>query len=79
MIAILLSGANDDGAAGMLTIKESGGLTIVQDPATAEYPVMPQAAIDSGAVDEVLSVEEIGRQLVELGRRNVKELSSGTT
>lgn len=79
VIAILLSGANDDGAAGMLTIKESGGLTIAQDPATAEYPVMPQAAIDSGGVDEVLSVEKIGRQLVELGRRNVEELSSGTT
>ena len=71
MIAILLSGANDDGAAGMLTIKESGGLTIAQDPTTAEYPVMPQAAIDRGTVDEILSVEAIGQRLVELGSRKV--------
>ncbi|MDO9043521.1 MAG: chemotaxis protein CheB [Desulfocapsaceae bacterium] len=67
VIAVLLSGANADGAAGMLKIKEAGGLTIALDPATAEYPVMPQAAIDSGAADEVLSAEEIGLRLVKLG------------
>ncbi len=73
VIAILLSGANGDGAAGMLTIKESGGLTIAQDPTTAEYPVMPQAAIDRGAVDEILSLEEIGQRLVELGGCKAEE------
>ncbi|MDO8946368.1 MAG: chemotaxis protein CheB [Desulfocapsaceae bacterium] len=78
IIAVILSGANADGAAGMLTIKKAGGLTIVQDPATAEYPVMPQAAIDSGAVDEVLSMEEIGRRLIELGSFNLDELHSVT-
>lgn len=77
VIAVLLSGANADGANGMRKIKEAGGFTIVQDPATAEYPVMPQAAIDSGAGDEVLSVEEIGLRLVKLGSRNIKGFSSG--
>ena len=76
-IAVLLSGANADGAAGMQKIKEAGGLTIVQDPATAEYPVMPQAAIDSGAGDEVLSVEQIGWRLIELGSRHIEGFSSG--
>jgi two-component system chemotaxis response regulator CheB len=77
VIAVLLSGANADGAAGMLKIKEAGGLTIVLDPATAEYPVMPQAAIDSGAADEVLAVEEIGLRLVGLGSRHIEGFSSG--
>lgn len=66
LIAVILSGANEDGAVGMQAIKLAGGLTIAQNPATAEYPAMPQAAIDTGAIDEVLSVEEIGRQLVKL-------------
>ncbi|OGQ97164.1 MAG: hypothetical protein A2521_16290 [Deltaproteobacteria bacterium RIFOXYD12_FULL_57_12] len=69
VIAVILSGASIDGAVGMRAIKAAGGLTIAQEPATAEYPVMPQAAIDTGAVDEVLSVEEIGRRLIELGAR----------
>jgi two-component system, chemotaxis family, protein-glutamate methylesterase/glutaminase len=68
VIAVLLSGASVDGAAGIRAVKAAGGLTIAQDPATAEYPLMPRAAIDTGAVDEVLTVEEIGRRLVELGR-----------
>lgn len=42
---ILLSGANDDGAAGLSTIIKKGGSGIVQDPKTAEYPAMPKAAI----------------------------------
>jgi two-component system chemotaxis response regulator CheB len=69
VIAVLLSGASVDGAAGIRAVKAAGGLTIAQDPATAEYPLMPRAAIDTGAVDEVLTVEEIGRRLAELGRR----------
>ena len=68
MIAVILSGANADGAKGMRAVKEAGGLTIAQDPASAESPVMPQAAIDAGAVDEVLGAEKIGRLLVETRR-----------
>lgn len=45
-IGILLSGANHDGAAGLLKLVEKGGLGIVQDPATAEYPTMPQSALE---------------------------------
>lgn len=70
VISVILSGANADGTKGMRTIKEAGGLTIAQDPATAEYPVMPKAAIDAGVVDEVLSAADIGRRLAELGVRN---------
>ena len=67
VIAIILSGANADGAKGMREVKEAGGLAIVQDPATAQVQIMPQAAIDLCTVDEVLCPEEIGRWLIELG------------
>ncbi|TSA40854.1 MAG: chemotaxis protein CheB [Betaproteobacteria bacterium] len=69
VVAVILSGANADGAKGMLAVKAAGGFTIAQDPADAESRVMPQAAIDAGAIDEVLSVEEIGILLAELGMR----------
>lgn len=45
LVGILLSGANADGAEGLKAVKEAGGLTIVQDPATADMAYMPQQAI----------------------------------
>lgn len=54
LTGILLSGANNDGAHGLAVIKQSGGLTIVQAPETAQCPAMPQAAIDIGCVDRLL-------------------------
>ena len=59
LLAIVLTGANNDGAAGIRLIKKCGGTTIAQDPSTALFPAMPQAAIDTGAIDKVLSLEEI--------------------
>jgi two-component system, chemotaxis family, protein-glutamate methylesterase/glutaminase len=69
VIAVILSGANADGAAGARAIKAAGGLTIAQESAAAEHPLMPQAAIDTGAVDEVLRLPEIGQRLLDLGTR----------
>lgn len=69
VVAVILSGASADGAEGISAVKKAGGLTIAQDPTSAETPVMPQAAIDTGAVDEVLSTEQIGRLLATLGER----------
>ena len=73
LIAIVLSGANADGAKGMQIVKAAGGLVIAQDPAEAEQPVMPQAAIDTGAVDEVLRSEEIGGLLAGLGAKDMAQ------
>jgi two-component system chemotaxis response regulator CheB len=67
LIGIILTGANKDGAAGLRRIKESGGLAIVQDPATAEYPAMPLAALEETHVDHVMDIDRIGRLLCELG------------
>lgn len=53
-IAILLSGANADGTDGLLAIKTAGGITVVQDPETAEMSYMPQNAIKTFAPDYIL-------------------------
>ena len=67
LAGIVLTGTNADGAYGLHVINEYGGLTIVQDPATAEQPSMPQAALDAGEVDHVLSLEQIGELLAGKG------------
>lgn len=59
LIGILLSGANADGAEGLMDIKDAGGLTIVQDPNSAEISFMPQQAIAIGAAEMVLKEEEL--------------------
>lgn len=62
-VAIVLSGTGSDGAAGLRAIKAAGGVTIVQEPATAKYDGMPRAAINTGCVDLVLAPEKIGPAL----------------
>jgi two-component system chemotaxis response regulator CheB len=67
---VVLSGANDDGAAGLLAVKLRGGITIVQDPDEAPFPVMPQSALDQvGEVDHRLSPHAIGALLDRLARQ----------
>jgi two-component system chemotaxis response regulator CheB len=63
LIGIILTGANNDGSRGLKRIKELGGMAIVQDPDTAEVGSMPKAAIQSCAVDHILSLEEISALL----------------
>lgn len=53
LMAVLLSGANADGAEGMRQIKRSGGMTIVQDPREAAVSYMPQQAIELAKVDYI--------------------------
>ncbi|MFT3824816.1 MAG: chemotaxis protein CheB [Chitinophagaceae bacterium] len=59
LIGVLLSGANADGAQGLLRIKECGGLCIVQDPVTAEVPYMPEQAIAHAHIDKILDTEQL--------------------
>jgi two-component system, chemotaxis family, protein-glutamate methylesterase/glutaminase len=64
LIGIVLTGANDDGAYGMMRIRRRGGVTIAQDPTTAERAEMPAAAIATGAVQHVMPLDEIAQLLV---------------
>lgn len=68
VIGVVLTGANADGARGAARIKSRGGFVVVQDPATAESPAMPQAAIDATRVDRILPLDRVGPFLVELCR-----------
>jgi two-component system chemotaxis response regulator CheB len=59
VIGVVLTGANADGARGLRRIADRGGLAIVQDPATAESPVMPRAALAATPSARVMRLEEI--------------------
>jgi two-component system, chemotaxis family, protein-glutamate methylesterase/glutaminase len=66
LIGVVLTGANEDGAYGLTRVRRRGGVTIVQDPETAEKRTMPDAAIATGVADHVLPLEAIAPKLVEL-------------
>jgi two-component system, chemotaxis family, protein-glutamate methylesterase/glutaminase len=66
LIAVIVSGFDGDGAAGLSGIKEVGGITIAQKLDTAVQPDMPESAIASGFIDFVLSPEHIARELVRI-------------
>lgn len=66
VIGIVLSGELDDGTVGLHTIKKCGGMAIVQDPATAIAPSMPESAALNVAIDHTLPPAEIGALLNEL-------------
>jgi two-component system, chemotaxis family, protein-glutamate methylesterase/glutaminase len=65
-IGIILTGANEDGAAGLAAIKQRGGVALVQDPAGAARRTMPEAAIAATVADAVLPLDEIGSFLYGL-------------
>ncbi|MGA1870515.1 MAG: chemotaxis protein CheB [bacterium] len=66
LIGIILTGANSDGSNGMKCIKNKGGLTIIQDPATAEFPNMPQAALDATDIDYIVDLDNLITLLIRL-------------
>jgi two-component system chemotaxis response regulator CheB len=67
LVGVVLTGANEDGAAGLRRIRERGGLALVQDPATAEVSRMPAAAARVPGT-RVLSLEQIAAELRALPR-----------
>lgn len=71
-VGIILSGANADGARGLAAIKARGGRALVEEPATAAYPAMPEAALAATTVDHVLPLSEIApflRTICQAGAR----------
>jgi two-component system chemotaxis response regulator CheB len=70
-IGVILTGMLDDGVAGMDAIRKSGGRTIVQDPAEAEYASMPEAVLANMEVDKCLPLGEISGVITALTREDV--------
>jgi two-component system chemotaxis response regulator CheB len=68
LIGIILTGANNDGSRGLKRIKDFGGFTIVQNPATSEVSAMPEAAIKIAKVDKILDLEKIAGVLMKLSQ-----------
>lgn len=68
LVAVLLTGANQDGAQGLVEVKRQGGLTIVQDPVEAHVSTMPEAALALQQPDYILPLRGISRLLAELER-----------
>jgi two-component system chemotaxis response regulator CheB len=70
LCAVILSGANSDGADGMATIKQLGGLCMVLNPLDAEFSTMPNAVIAQVDVDYIASLEDIISLLVSVDEKS---------
>jgi two-component system chemotaxis response regulator CheB len=69
LAAIVLTGANEDGAAGLVAVRRHGGIAIVQDPEEAEVPAMPAAALAQAGADYCLPLGELAGVVNGLCRR----------
>ncbi|NOR70179.1 MAG: hypothetical protein GQ532_10910 [Methylomarinum sp.] len=77
-IGIVLSGNGHDGAYGVQALRQAGGVTIAQDPVSARFPDMPQAAIEIGGADLTLSPQQAAKQLPSIAKRLTLVASSDT-
>lgn len=68
LVAVVLSGALNDGTAGLREVRRTGGIAIVQDPSVAEYPSMPESAMDAVPVHFCLAIPALADTLVTLAR-----------
>lgn len=73
VVGVVLSGTLDDGTAGMLAIKQRGGIAVVQDPSTATFSSMPVSVIENAGAEHCLAPSEIGPLLARLALEPVEE------
>jgi two-component system chemotaxis response regulator CheB len=76
VVGVVLTGANTDGASGLLRISELGGLAIIQDPKTAESPTMPAAAQHTVPRARVMPLPRIGEYLAMLPSGNPERVDA---
>ena len=69
VIGVVLTGLLDDGTSGLEAIHQCGGVTVVQDPADAAYPDMPQSALNGTKIDHSVPMLQMGGLLDRLVRR----------
>jgi two-component system chemotaxis response regulator CheB len=75
VIGVVLTGALDDGTAGMAAVKEAEGITVVQDPSEAFSPSMPRSVVEFVGVDHILPVKEIPLLIETLTRERASPAS----
>lgn len=73
VVGVILTGALDDGTAGLWTVKEHGGIAVVQDPQDAAYPSMPENALREVRVDYTVPAREMPDLLVRLSREKAAD------
>jgi two-component system chemotaxis response regulator CheB len=66
LLGVILTGANEDGAAGLHAVHRAGGVTVVQQPDSAKVPLMVVSALQRNPADFVLSLPQIAELLVGL-------------
>jgi len=79
VVGVILSGALDDGSAGLWAIKQHGGTAVVQDPYDAEVPSMPQNAINTVQVDYKVPVSEMASLLTTLADDTIASANGANT
>lgn len=67
-LAVILSGSGSDGSVGVRDVKEAGGVIFVQEPKTAEFPMMPRSAIAAGVADFVAPIPRLVERMAEVAR-----------
>jgi two-component system chemotaxis response regulator CheB len=72
LLGVILTGANEDGASGLEAIHRAGGVTVVQEPESAQAPFMVEAALRRSTPDFVLSLDQIAGLLGRLERGGVR-------
>lgn len=63
-IGVILTGTGSDGTRGLLSIKEAGGMAMVQNPETARFNGMPKSAVSTGLIDYVLSIDQMPGEIL---------------
>jgi two-component system chemotaxis response regulator CheB len=78
-VGVVLSGARDDGAAGLATIVAQGGIAVVQDPSDALYPWMPRAALASAPTEHVAPAAKLGALIAEMSAVDLPDVPPAAT
>jgi two-component system chemotaxis response regulator CheB len=72
-IGVVFSGVLDDGVLGAAAIRSRGGITVAQRPDDAQFPALPQNAIDAGVIDHQVAAADAGTLIKQLTERDIEE------